>query len=146
MQSKEYLLQVKHAKTKKLLFEMEVKRIRADITSLGSVDYSEPSVQSSNKADIADKIARLEEAERKNAEAVIEASNLINEVVDVIKQVKDGTLCMLLYHRYIQGKTWDEVADLIHHTTRAIHSHLHKQALIEIEKIRKNGSIHNNSL
>lgn len=146
MNSKEYLLQIKHAKEKKHLLEMEIKRIREDITSLRAVDYSEPTVQSSNIADIADKIAKLEEAERKNAQEVVEASNLIDEIVAVIQQVEDGTLGKLLYYRYVQDKGWEEVAELIYYTTRSIHSHLHKQALLEIDKIRDKGNNGNISL
>lgn len=136
MTSKEYLRQVEQATIKIKLYQSEVNRIRDEITSLSSVDYSAPVVQSSNRTDLADRVARLEEAEEQNRQACLLLSKLIEEVVATIKQVKNATLCMLLYYRYIKLLTWEEVADKIHHTTRAIHRTLHRQALTEVDKIR----------
>lgn len=70
---------------------------------------------------------------------IIEAKNRVSdelemleaterEVVKTINGVQDGTLSTLLYERYINGKTWEQIAVLMNYTYRRV-TQLHGKAL-----------------
>ena len=70
---------------------------------------------------------------------IIEAKNRVSdelemleaterEVVKTINGVQDGTLSTLLYERYINGKTWEQIAVLMNYTYRRV-IQLHCKAL-----------------
>lgn len=70
---------------------------------------------------------------------IIEAKNRVSdelemleaterEVVKTINGVQDGTLSTLLYERYINGKTWEQIAVLMNYTYRRV-IQLHGKAL-----------------
>lgn len=70
---------------------------------------------------------------------IIEAKNRVSdelemleaterEVVKTIDSVEDKTLRTLLYERYINGKTWEQIAVLMNYTYRRV-TQLHGKAL-----------------
>lgn len=61
------------------------------------------------------------------------------EIMETIKQVEDINLQLLLEKRYINGKSWEEIADELKYSVSGVFK-LHGQALKEIDSIIKVGS------
>ena len=74
---------------------------------------------------------------------IIEAKNRVSdeletleatdrEIIGTIDKITDGTLHTLLYERYINGKTWEQIAVLMNYTYRRV-TQLHGKALNAIK-------------
>lgn len=58
------------------------------------------------------------------------------EIVSAIWQVENSTLRKLLFARYIQSKTWEQIAEIINkQDVKWVRTAIHSRALKEIEKI-----------
>lgn len=62
-----------------------------------------------------------------------ELEGIRNEITSAIYKVSDSVLQSLLIKRYIEGKTWQCIADELFYSTEHIQMRLHKKALSEIE-------------
>ena len=82
-------------------------------------------------ANIVAKIVDLEEQLQKDLEEYI---NLKRKVIMQINSMEDGQLKLVLYHRYLNQKTWEDIACDLNCSTQWVHT-LHGQALREFEKI-----------
>lgn len=82
-------------------------------------------------ANIVAKIVDLEEQLQKDLEEYI---NLKRKVIMQINSMEDGRLKLVLYHRYLNQKTWEDIACDLNCSTQWVHT-LHGQALQEFEKI-----------
>lgn len=67
---------------------------------------------------------------------VDELARVKAEVLEAIEQVRDGTLRQLLIERYIQCRTWEQVAVNMHYSYIHVVQRLHPEALQEISKIK----------
>lgn len=65
--------------------------------------------------------------------------DLKKEILQTIHQVADLNYQLLLEMRYINGKTWDDVALALNYNSRSVFK-IHGRALKEIEQIREEGS------
>lgn len=79
-------------------------------------------------------VARIVDAENRVSDEleVLEATE--REVVNTISAVHDATLSTLLYERYINGKTWEQIAVAMNYTYRRV-TQLHGAALLLVEQI-----------
>lgn len=57
------------------------------------------------------------------------------EILAVVSQITDNTLATLLIAYYINGKTWEDVAEELHYSYRHVVRALHPRALSSVEKI-----------
>lgn len=60
---------------------------------------------------------------------------ITEEIRQVIEKVEDSTLRVLLIERYINCKTWEQVAEEVDKEVRWVYE-LHKKALVAVKKIR----------
>lgn len=89
----------------------EINNVRLDITSLKSSNSGYENVQSSRNYDkIGDSIVRLEKYEIKLSNSIEELCNRKDEVMDIIDKVEDLNCRQLLYKRYFQFKTWEQIS------------------------------------
>ena len=58
------------------------------------------------------------------------------EIMDAIARVEDGTLRTLLIERYINFKTWENIAERLGMTEEWIRKRLHRKALEKIDQTR----------
>lgn len=65
--------------------------------------------------------------------------DLKKEILETIHNVTDLNYQLLLEMRYINGKTWDDVALALNYNSRSVFK-IHGRALKEIEQIREEGS------
>lgn len=67
-------------------------------------------------------------------EAQIDELNRIRaEILHAIRGVQDSTLATLLIEYYVNGKTWEQVAVILHYSYSQVVKYLHPNALREVE-------------
>lgn len=74
---------------------------------------------------------KVDELERKITQAIDELADIRMEIEDVLGQLEDDTLRELMEHRYIDGLTWEQVAEKMHYSWRHT-CRLHGEALAKI--------------
>ena len=75
-----------------------------------------------------DVVARIVDAERELDERIDRMIALRAEIQDTIDRVQDARMRVLLELRYLNGRTWEEVAEEMNYTTRNVYN-LHSAAL-----------------
>lgn len=78
-------------------------------------------------------VARILDAESRVSDELEMLEATEREIICTISKLTDGTLRTLLYERYINGKTWEQIAVQMNYTYRRV-TQLHGKAL---EKIRE---------
>lgn len=132
MTAKEYLNQ---ARTLDLLInakQSELYRLKLMATSISSPVISEK-VQSggeNNAMQIIDKIVDLQNEINLEIDKLVD---LKSQIRDEIKQVNDPVERILLTERYINNKSWMEIANMMHYTERQIHN-IHGKSLKHFSK------------
>lgn len=66
----------------------------------------------------------------KKVNRILKEKRAIEKEID---NVKDGAEAMLLRYRYIDGRDWEEISELLNYSQRNIH-YIHKRALEQIAK------------
>lgn len=74
---------------------------------------------------------KVEELEEKINQAIDELADIRMEIEDVLGQLEDDTLRKLMEYRYIDGLTWEQVAEKMHYSWRHT-CRLHGEALAKI--------------
>lgn len=132
MTAKEYLNQ---ARTLDLLInakQSELYRLKLMATSISSPVISEK-VQScgeNNAMRIIDKIVDLQNEINLEIDKLVD---LKSQIRDEIKQVNDPVERILLTERYINNKSWMEIANMMHYTERQVHN-IHGKSLKHFSK------------
>lgn len=116
-------------------------RLIARITALlevQGVDTSAEKVQTSSIDDrTARLIAELVDARREFEEARIRSVQMMREINALLERIPDPQHKRLLEMRYLEGKTWEEVAKGIHVTYRHVFN-IHKRAKESAEELLGN--------
>lgn len=132
MTAKEYLNQ---ARTLDLLInakQSELYSLKLMATSFSSPVISEK-VQSggeNNAMRIIDKIVDLQNEINLEIDKLVD---LKSQIRDEIKQVNDPVERILLTERYINNKSWMEIANMMHYTERQVHN-IHGKSLKHFSK------------
>ena len=74
---------------------------------------------------------KVDELERKITQAIDELADVRKEIEDVLGQLEDEKLRRLMEYRYIDGLTWEQVAEKMHYSWRHT-CRLHGEALDKI--------------
>ena len=74
---------------------------------------------------------KVDELERKITQAIDELADIRMEIEAVLGQLEDDTLRELMEYRYIDGLTWEQVAEKMHYG-REWTCRLHGKALLKI--------------
>ena len=85
------------------------------------------------KANIVVGIEQCVELQRREIERL---KNIKAEVRWVISQVRPNELAVLLTERYVQGKSWKELAGILFYSEARVRGELHDRALVEVGRIR----------
>ena len=132
MTAKEYLNQ---ARTLDLLInakQSELYSLKLMATSISSPVISEkvPSGGENNAMRIIDKIVDLQNEINLEIDKLVD---LKSQIRDEIKQVNDPVERILLTERYINNKSWMEIANMMHNTERQVHN-IHGKSLKHFSK------------
>ena len=137
MTGREYLNQIRDTDLNIKCKEREVLRLQQDIMYLQAIDYSKDITSGGQPITFEDKIANIDALSN---ELMREWSGYLRErerarfLINAIPSAKQKTV---LIDRYINGYTWEKVAELIGCSVQNIHQNLHKRAIRNFEEIFK---------
>lgn len=134
MTTKEYLSQISRLNRvieNKIVEISQLKDLCYGVKGLSSTDER---VQTSPDLDkIGSAYAKIDELERNLDEEIDNYLKKKNTIIAQIDSMKDETLYMVLFARYIEKKTFEVIATELHYSFRQI-TRLHGKALREFEK------------
>lgn len=137
MTGREYLNQIRETDLNIKCKEREVLRLQQDIMYLQALDYSKDIVSGGQPITFEEKIANIDVLSN---ELMREWSGYLRErerarfLINAIPSTKQKTV---LIDRYINGYTWEKVAELIGCSVQNIHQNLHKRAIRNFEEVFK---------
>ena len=139
MEAKDFLRQVRLCDTQinnKLEEVTRLKDLALNITSsLGGEVVSGGSHSQDKLGDAVAKIVTLENDINRLIDSYINKKNHVRSVID---RVQSPTQIDVLYKRYFQYKTWEEIACEMHMSYRNV-LYIHGEALLSVEAVLKEG-------
>lgn len=132
MTAKEYLNQ---ARTLDMLIntkQSELYKLRLMATSVSSPSITEK-VQSSGDNTAMRIIDKIVDLQNEINLEIDKLADLKSQIRDEIKQVNDPVERILLTERYINNKSWIEIANMMHYTERQVHN-IHGKSLKHFSK------------
>ena len=128
MTPKEYLQQYRDAVRKVSAAQDHLDELRAMATRITPNYGGEGGGTHQTGDKLGEAVARIMDAERRVSDELELLEATEREVIRIINGVQDGTLSVLLYERYINGKTWEQIAVKMNYTYRRV-TQLHGKAL-----------------
>lgn len=128
MTAKEYLWRVRDAERELKQLELAYTQARADILHLKGIAYDADKVTGGKIGDISDAIISLEGYAQRLSAKWDELINLRETAKKLIDTLKDGRYREVLTLRYLDGKSWEQVAVTMGYTYRGV-TGLHGKAL-----------------
>ncbi|SCJ87052.1 Uncharacterised protein [uncultured Eubacterium sp.] len=136
MEAKEFLRQYKEIKADLKNLDTEIKELGEQADNI-SISYSLDRVQTSGLSDrVGNLAAKIADKTNEAINMRFCLSEILSEIVKTIKTVGDYRLRRILYAYYIEGSSWQAIADELN-MSRQWACHLHGIALLEVEKIIK---------
>lgn len=128
MTAKEYLNGIRRLDLRLKTKEAEFSRLEQDITTLKGIDYSKDRVDGGAGGDMGDNIARLIDLQTVLNEEWDELIRRREEARKMIKAMPDEKHLTILLLRYVNNRSWNEIAEFMHYTFRNT-TRIHGQAL-----------------
>jgi hypothetical protein len=95
----------------------------------GAIRYTGMPRGSGNTSDLSDYAVRIDELLAKLKAKREETISDLHDIIHAIEAVDDARACVLLRYKYIQRKTWREVAALMDYDEVYVKRELHSEAL-----------------
>ena len=136
MTPKEYLQQYRHAvdRARAALEHLEeLESIATRVTPLYGGECSGGQHQSGDEK-MCNAVDKIIEAKNRVSDELETLEATDREIIGTIDKITDGTLHTLLYERYINGKTWEQIAVNLGYCWRQT-IRLHGRALQEVKEI-----------
>ena len=86
--------------------------------------------------DLSGIVAGIEQCVELQRKEIERLKGIKAEVRWVISQVRPNELAVLLTERYVQGKSWKELAGILFYSEARVRGELHDRALVEVGRIR----------
>lgn len=135
MNAKECLSQIKKADYLIHLKQKEIDRLKQGL-GYKAVSYDQERVQGGKPTDKSDLICKIIDYEHELIAQVNELINLKKEIMIRVDQIKNEECIRLIYLRYFEFKSWEEIAIELKYSYRWVLK-LHGKALLEFGKILK---------
>lgn len=137
MTDKEYMLQI-------LRIDDRIESIKRDIESqidrkadtLSATDYSKDRISGGHCSDLSGIVAGIEQCVEQQRREIERLKSIKAEVRWVISQVRPNELAVLLTERYVQGRSWKDLANILFYSEARVRGELHDRALAEVGIIR----------
>ena len=137
MNAKQYLRQVRRLDNTVNTKLEQVEMLRAMTTRM-TANLTADKVQESNIPDkISTLICKIVDLEKEIINDINKLIDLKTEVMRKIDSIQNDDYRLLLTLRYLNFKTWEQIAVEMKFTFQWVHE-LHKRALIEFEKVQDN--------
>lgn len=140
MNGKEYLRSLALYKERMLQARQDYELRLEELAEIKAVDYSEYKAGSTRQvnADVALAVERRAKMQEQLESVLLKCTqeyfDIYLEATAVIRMMKNVIYSSLLYKRYIQGMSWDDVAHYLNYDTTYACGLLHKKALKEFER------------
>ena len=134
MTAKEYLMQYRNAVRKVSAAQDHLDELRAMATRITPNYGGEGGGTHQTGDKLGEAVARIIEAESRVSDELELLEATEREVIMTISSVQDGTLSTLLYERYINGKTWEQIAVCMNYSYRQI-TRMHGAALSAVKYV-----------
>lgn len=132
MNNKQYLLQVKYLDEKIQANKEALDSLKAKLTNITS-KLDDAKVQSSNQANFDETLASVIDLESRLTRDMCKYINLKYKILSEINAMQDNTLSVILFKRYILGKSLNQIAKELNYSYDHLR-HLHLKALREFRK------------
>lgn len=132
MNNKQYLLQVKYLDEKIQANKEALDSLKAKLTNITS-KLDDAKVQSSNQANFDEPLADVIDLENKITRDMCRYINLKYKILSEINAMEDNTLSVILFKRYILGKSLNQIAKELNYSYDHLR-HLHLKALREFKR------------
>lgn len=137
MTDKEYMLQI-------LRIDDRIDSIKRDIDAqierkadtLSATDYSKDRISGGSCSDLSGIVVGIEQCVEQQRKEIERLKSIKAEVRWVISQVRPNELAVLLTERYVQGKSWKDLANILYYSEARVRGELHDRALAEVGIIR----------
>lgn len=136
MDAKEYLQQVRNADIEINDKMEELADLEVLATKLGSLSDGDRVQASSSQDKMADIVCRIADLKTEIQAEISRLLELKKQVREVIEKVSEPVLISVLHKRYLQYKSWEQIAVEMNFTYRWC-TKLHGKALIEVDGIIK---------
>lgn len=133
MKPKEYLSRYIRLKSEKSNLLDERSNILIDEAQPQGLDYSSDHVQSSSGDKMFNTHLRIEKRTKEIDERLEIIDLQMNQIIGVINEIEDGTSKRLLYLKYIEGKSWYDIAADLRYDSTYVRGQLHQKALKLVE-------------
>ena len=134
MTTKQYLNQVRNLDKRVNAKLDELSSLRA-LTEKVTASYSEK-VQASTSDTFTSNVAKIVDLEKEIDAEIDRLIRLRERITKEIDSMPSNTYSALLSSRYLEGKTWEDVAEMLHYDERQIFR-IHENALKEFRRINK---------
>ena len=134
MTTKQYLNQVRNLDKRVNAKLDELSSLRA-LTEKVTASYSEK-VQASTSDTFTSNVAKIVDLEKEIDAEIDRLIRLKERITKEIDSMPSNTYSALLSSRYLEGKTWEDVAEMLHYDERQIFR-IHENALKEFGRINK---------
>lgn len=129
MTPKEYLQQYRHAVDRARAALEHLEELESIATRVTPLYGGEGGGQhQSGDEKMCNAVNKIIEAKNRVSDELETLEATDREIIGTIDKVTDGTLHTLLYERYINGKTWEQIAVMMNYTYRRV-TQLHGKAL-----------------
>ena len=129
MTPKEYLQQYRHAVDRARAALEHLEELESIATRVTPLYGGEGGGQHQNGDEkMCNAVDKIIEAKNRVSDELETLEATDHEIIGTIDKITDGTLHTLLYERYINGKTWEQIAVLMNYTYRRV-TQLHGKAL-----------------
>ena len=135
MTAKEYLLQYRDAVRRAAAAQDHLDELRAMAERI-TPNYGSSGGGGKQTGDkLGAAVARLVDAESRVSDELELLEATERDVISTIGKITDGTLHTLLYERYINGKTWEQIAVVMNYSYQHIVHYLHPKALNAVKHL-----------
>lgn len=129
MTAKEYLLGIKQLERAIRLKQEEIEELRSLAESI-TVKTGEEPVQTSGTSDkVGNIVARIVDLQREMEDSVMKYLDKRAECIGLLEKMQNIDEREVLYRRYIQDMTWEDVANAMGYTSEYVRGALHMNAL-----------------
>ena len=133
MTAKQYLRQVKRLDNIINAKLEQIEKLRAMSINISRVMSTDNIRSQENRSKIEKILVKIIDLEREVTTDIDRLVDLKREIMQKIDAMEDNNYKVLLTLRYLNFKTWEEIAVEMDYTFQWVHQ-LHKRALIEFEK------------
>lgn len=134
MKAKNYLLEIRKLDRKIDNKQIQLDSLKALTTSI-TPTLKEINVQSNGSQDrLGDTMAKIIDLQREINDKIDEYVNRKLEAIRLINKLEDDISINILIQRYINYKSWDEIAESLSYTRQGVIKK-HGKALLDFEKV-----------